>query len=46
MLGHPLPFWARVVAAGRSLRAIEETIIDRSPLDEEQRAVLWLFAEA
>ena len=34
------------VAAGTSLDVVEQTIIDRTSLDEEQRAALWLYAEA
>jgi hypothetical protein len=37
---------ADALAAGADLRAIEETIVDRAPLDEENRAALWLYAEA
>ena len=29
---------------GGSLSQVEEEIIDRSPLDLDQRAALWLFA--
>lgn len=36
---------AEAVASGASLSAIEQTIIDRTSLDEEERAALWLFAE-
>ena len=34
------------VLAGADLDAIEEEIIDRAPLDEEQKSALWLYAEA
>ena len=34
------------VLAGADLDAIEEQIIDRAPLDEEQKSALWLYAEA
>jgi hypothetical protein len=30
--------------AGVGLREIEETVIERSALDEDQRAALWLLA--
>jgi len=33
---------AQAILAGASLDRIEEEIIDRSALDDEQRAVLWL----
>jgi hypothetical protein len=37
---------AQALRSGVSLTTIERTIIDRAPLDEEQRAALWLYAEA
>ena len=37
---------AQALRSGASLTTIERTIIDRAPLDEEQRAALWLYAEA
>ena len=37
---------SEALAAGASLDEVERTIIDRTPLDEEQRAALWLYAEA
>jgi hypothetical protein len=32
------------VRRGKSLEEIEAAIIDSSPLDEDQRAALWLYA--
>ncbi len=37
---------AEALGAGASLAEVERTIIDRTPLDEEQRAALWLYADA
>ena len=37
---------ARAVRAGVELDEIEQLVIDPSPLDEEQKAALWLYAEA
>jgi len=37
---------AQALRSGARLTTIERTIIDRAPLDEEQRAALWLYAEA
>ncbi len=37
---------ALAVAAGAELEEIEATIIDPAPVDEEQKAALWLYAEA
>ena len=37
---------ARAVQSGAELRAIEDEIIDRAPIDEEQKSVLWLYAGA
>jgi hypothetical protein len=37
---------ARAVRAGVGLEEIEELVIDPAPLDEEQKAALWLYAEA
>jgi hypothetical protein len=37
---------AQAVRAGVDLDEIEELVIDPSPLDDEQKAALWLYAEA
>jgi hypothetical protein len=37
---------AEAAVAGTSLDTIEKEIIDRCPLDDEQQAALWLYAEA
>ncbi len=37
---------ARAVRAGVALDEIEELVIDPAPLDDEQKAALWLYAEA
>lgn len=37
---------ADMLLAGAGVDAIEETIIDPAPLDEEQKSVLWLYAQA
>lgn len=37
---------AQALRSGLSLTTIEQRIIDPAPLDEEQRAALWLYAEA
>jgi hypothetical protein len=37
---------AEMVLAGAGVDAIEEGIIDPAPLDEEQKSVLWLYAQA
>ncbi len=37
---------AEALAGGTSLDEVERTIINRTPLDEEQRAALWLYADA
>ena len=37
---------ADAVLAGAGVDAIEEAIIDPAPLDEEQKSVLWLYAQA
>ena len=34
------------VLAGSTLDVIERTIINRAVIDEEQRAALWLYANA
>jgi hypothetical protein len=34
------------VGDGRDLDEIEATIIDPAPLDEDERAALWLLAQA
>jgi len=36
---------ASAVRAGFDLDEIEDTIISRAPLDEEQKSALWLYAE-
>lgn len=36
---------AQAVLAGADLDAIDEAIIERAPLDEEQKSALWLYAE-
>lgn len=37
---------AVAVLSGVTLEVIEQDIIERAPLDEEQRSALWLYAEA
>ena len=37
---------AQAILAGADLATIEKELIERSPLAEEQRAALWLYAEA
>ena len=37
---------ANAVLAGAGIDAIDEAIIDPAPVDEEQKAVLWLYAQA
>jgi hypothetical protein len=37
---------ADAVLAGAGIDAIDEAIIDPAPLDEEQKSVLWLYAQA
>jgi hypothetical protein len=37
---------AKAVRAGVTIERIEETIIDRAPLDEEHKSALWLYAQA
>ena len=37
---------AAAVSDGCELDAIEEQIINQAPLDEEDKSVLWLYAEA
>ncbi|MGO9901676.1 MAG: hypothetical protein ACLP0J_18760 [Solirubrobacteraceae bacterium] len=37
---------AQAALAGIKLDAIEEQIINQAPIDEEQKAALWLYAEA
>jgi hypothetical protein len=37
---------ALAVRAGAELDEIEVAIIDPAPVDEEQKAALWLYAEA
>jgi hypothetical protein len=37
---------ASAVLAGVDLDAIEDSIISRAPVDEEQKSALWLYAEA
>jgi len=36
---------AQAVLAGADLATIEREIVECSPLDEDQRAALWLYAE-
>ena len=36
---------ASAVLAGVELDAIEDSIISRAPVDEEQKSALWLYAE-
>jgi hypothetical protein len=36
---------ASAVLAGVELDAIEDAIIRRAPVDEEQKSALWLYAE-
>jgi hypothetical protein len=35
---------ATLVDAGLSLQEIEEAVLDREPLSDEERAALWLYA--
>ena len=37
---------AEMVLAGAGVASIEEAIIDPAPVDEEQKSVLWLYAQA
>ena len=37
---------ADAVRAGAGVDAIDEAIIAPAPLDEEQKSVLWLYAQA
>lgn len=37
---------ARAVRAGVGVDEIEELMIDPAPVDEDQKAALWLYAEA
>jgi hypothetical protein len=37
---------AFAVQAGADLDEIEQAIIDPAPIDEEQKAAMWLYAEA
>ena len=37
---------ADAVRGGAGVDAIDEAIIDPAPLDEEQKSVLWLYAQA
>ena len=37
---------ADAVRAGAGVDAIDEAIIDPASLDEEQKSVLWLYAQA
>ena len=37
---------ADAVLAGAGVDAIDAAIIDPAPLDEEQKSVLWLYAQA
>lgn len=36
----------QAVKAGMSLDAIEEAIIDPAPVEEDEKAALWLYAQA
>ena len=36
----------KAVKAGKDLATIEETIIDPAPMEEDEKAALWLFAQA
>ena len=37
---------ADAVLAGAGVDAVDAVIIDPAPLDEEQKSVLWLYAQA
>ena len=37
---------AQAVQAGVDLVTIEETIIDPAPADEDEKAAMWLYAQA
>lgn len=37
---------AFAVQAGANLDEIEQAIIDPAPIDEDQKAAMWLYAEA
>ena len=36
----------QAVKAGMDLDKIEETIIDPAPMEEDEKAALWLYAQA
>jgi hypothetical protein len=36
----------QAVKAGMDLATIEEQIIDPAPMDEDEKAALWLYAQA
>jgi hypothetical protein len=36
----------QAVTAGKDLDTIEQTIIDPAPMEEDEKAALWLFAQA
>jgi len=36
----------QAVKAGMDLAEIEETIIDPAPMEEDEKAAVWLFAQA
>ncbi|MGO9971803.1 MAG: hypothetical protein ACLP01_03030 [Solirubrobacteraceae bacterium] len=46
MLGELRSAIARAALAGIKLDAIEDQIISQAPIDEEQKAALWLYAQA
>ena len=37
---------AQAVRSGEDLATIEETIINPAPADEDEKAALWLYAQA
>ena len=37
---------AHAIVAGMDLDEIQAAIIDRSPLDADEKAAMWLYAEA
>ena len=46
MFSEPHRQIAQALRDGADLEEIEAQIIDRAPVDEDQRAALWLYAEA
>ena len=46
MFSEPHRQIARALRDGIDLEQIEAEIIDRAPVDDDQRAALWLYAEA